>query len=177
MRVRTRALGVYVHPIQFNEPQNPFPQGGMGGPRGLRTYAFPIRFNEPQNPFGAPGLSAAPRGLGVYAGARFNEPQNPFPQNGAGGLGCLGCLGDASSGLNLSSVTSGLSSAWDTISSYQIAGIPAVWLVAGAGLLLLLMTRNTGRALSQRSGRLSARARMIADRARYLKSRAQLKGE
>lgn len=136
MRVRPRALGIYIRGVQFNEPQNPFQQPGMGE---------------------------------YIPGVQFNEPQNPFP---ASGMGCLGCpgMGQASAdttfaGIDLTSIGTSLSSAWAQISTYTIAGIPAVYLAGGAAALLLMMSMGSEGSLKRRAGRYSARARVLSAQA------------
>ena len=131
-------------------------------PRTLGVY-MPAQFNEPQNPFGLSGLAA-------YVPAAFNEPQNPFGVSRvqSGGLGCLGCLGDTGSSLDLSGIGTSITSAWQSLQQYQVAGIPVVYLAGGGLLLLLLMKGGSQRSLSRRAASLGARAR-------YLQSKADLK--
>jgi hypothetical protein len=129
---------------------------------------MPASFNEPMNPFTkAPGNS-----LGDYMAARFNEPQNPFPVGGMGRLGCLGCLGDttttATSGFDLSSLGTSLTSAWTSLSAYEVGGIPVVWL-AGGGLLLLMLMKGSS------SGAMQKRASALKSKAQYLQSKVNLK--
>jgi len=116
MRIHPRALGVYV-PAHFNEPMNPFPQSDG---------------------------TVSVNGMGVYVPAQFNEPWNPIVRQT--GMGCLGCgLGQTSdisqptTPSTWSSITSSLSSAWDSVSQYTVGGIPVVYIALAGGALLLLM--------------------------------------
>ena len=112
MMVRPRGIGVYV-PAQFNEPMNPFPQGDG---------------------------TVAVDGMGLYVPARFNAPWNPIVSQS--GLGCLGCAGlgqTSTSGIDLSSIGTSLTSAWNSVSQYTVGGIPVVYIALAGGAILLLM--------------------------------------
>ena len=173
MRVHTRALGTYI-PAHFNEPMNPFPQGnGTVGLNGMGLYVS-AHYNEPWNPIvsqeASRGLGMAlPRtpakrvptcppgySLDSFYGQCCTWTYQPntgwnyvcHPPPGMSGMGCLGCAGlgqTSTSGIDLSSIGTSLSSAWDSMSQYTIAGIPAVYLVIGGGALLMLMNAAGGK--------------------------------
>jgi hypothetical protein len=111
----------------------------MVRPRALGTYV-PARFNEPMNPFSQGDGTVAINGMGVYVPANYNEPWNPIVwQRGMGCLGCLGLGQTSTSGFDLSSIGTSLSSAWDSVSQYTVGGIPVVYIALAGGALLLLM--------------------------------------
>jgi len=120
------------------------------------------------NPFAmAPGP-----GLGDYVAARFNEPDNPFALTRASaGLGCLGCLGQTTAAAPAGDLVIGgvdLTAMWSQISSYQVGGIPVVYLAGGAAVLLLLLQQSSTGSLQKQAGRLT-------NKARYLRSKVKLR--
>jgi hypothetical protein len=153
------ALGVYS-PARFNEPDNPFAQ--QGPCLGCLGEYIPSTF--------------ADRGMGqlrAYVRAQFTEPQNPFP---AGGLGCLSCgggLGQASTpdpNIDFSQIATSLSSAVTSLSQYQVAGIPILYLAAGAAAALLVFHSQTTSTIEKHAKRLSAKATYLKSKVRARQS-------
>jgi hypothetical protein len=90
------------------------------------------------NPFYRGDGTVVVNGMGLYVPAPFNEPWNPIVSQK--GMGCLGCagLGQTSSDLTIGGVD--LTSAWASLTSYTVAGIPVIYIALAGGAVLLLMS-------------------------------------
>lgn len=114
-------------PASFPEPHQPV------GLSGFMAASFPL----PMVPLRNPSRPA----VAIKAVKQSDGSFLPIITTAAGGLGCLGCAGlGQTSSFDLSSVGTSISSAWDSLNSQTVAGMPMGYvLIGGAALLIVVM--------------------------------------